>query len=140
MLKRHSIAEVESALAKLKEYRFVDDESLAADHIRDRLKLSPRSARMIEFELVRRGIKPEIFRQVLNTEFPDHDDLDAARRALQSKLKTIAKHPPQGRRERALRFLSSRGFSYEVISEVWEWFCANADALSNDHSESREEP
>lgn len=120
LARRHSEAEIGKAMVKLREYRFVDDDALISDYVRDRLKLSPRSAELIEAELVRRGIEPENFRRVFEANFPEYDEMEVARRALQVKLKTLMKSPPQGRRERVLRFLSSRGFSYEVISDLWE--------------------
>ncbi|TKJ37562.1 hypothetical protein CEE37_13680 [candidate division LCP-89 bacterium B3_LCP] len=119
LAKRHSSAKIDEAIGKLKEYRFIDDDSLIADYSRDRINLSPRSVRMIEFELSRRGIDKEHFRRLFDAEFPDYDEVETARRALKPKLKTLMKSPAQGRREKALRFLHSRGFSYEVMVEVW---------------------
>ncbi len=140
--KRHSDSEIEEALKKLREYHFVDDEALIADYTRDRLRLSPRSAELIETELYRRGIEPEDFRRVFEGEFPDYDEMEVARRALQTKLKTLMKSSQQGRsqeessrlRERALRFLHSRGFSYEVMKEVWERFGNITDLSDEDNS------
>lgn len=120
--RRHSEAEINRAVKKLKEYRFLDDEALIADHSRDRLNYSPRSAELIEAELGRRGIEPQSFRRVFDREFPDYDELEMARRALQMQSKKLMNSTPQGRRERALRFLRSRGFSYDVMMEVWEEF------------------
>lgn len=120
--RRHSEAKIEEALEKLREYRFIDDNTLIADYARDRLKLSPRSQRLIGAELARRGIEPDDFRRVFQAEFPDYNELEVARRALQTKFKTLMKSPEQGRRERALRFLGSRGFSYDVMQEVWGEF------------------
>ena len=120
--RRHSEAEIDAAIEKLKEYRFLDDESLIADYTRDRLQRSPRSAELIEAELQRRGIDPENFRRILEGEFPDYDELEVARRALETKSKSLMKSPLQGRRERALRFLRGRGFSYEAMLGAWEWF------------------
>jgi regulatory protein len=119
LIKRHSAPEIEEAVAKLKEYRFLDDDALIVDYTKDRLNFSPRSARLIEFELSRRGIDPDHFRRVFEKEFPDYDEVEVARRALKTRLKRLQDLPKQGRRQRALRFLSSRGFSWDVISEVW---------------------
>ncbi len=120
LARRHKQTEIDDAVEKLKEYRFIDDDALIVDFSRDRLKLSPRSARMIEFELRRRGIDPDRFRQLFESEFPDYDEVEVARRALQTRLHSLMKSKTQGRRERALRFLHSRGFSYDVNVEVWE--------------------
>jgi SOS response regulatory protein OraA/RecX len=117
--RRHSEAEIKTAIGKLREYRYLDDDTLIADYARDRLLHSPRSAELIEAELERRGIDPDHFRRIFETEFPDYDEREAARRAILSASK---KATPQAQRDRALRFLRSRGFSYEVILEAWEEF------------------
>ena len=120
LAKRHSQKEIDEAVAKLKEYHFIDDEALIVDYVKDRLNLSPRSARLMAFELSRRGIEAEDFQRVFEGEFPDYSEVEVARRALASRLKRLKASKPQGRRERALRFLHSRGFSYEVMQQVWE--------------------
>jgi len=117
--KKYKAVEIDEAIGKLMDYRFIDDDNLIADYIRDRLNLSPRSLRMIQYELFRRGIEEDLFQRIVDRDFPDHDDVDAARRALNSRLKKLQASPPQSRRERALRFLHSRGFSYDVMEEVW---------------------
>lgn len=124
--RRHEDKEIEPAIGKLKEYRFLDDDALVADYACDRLKNSPRSAELIEAELERRGIESEHFRRIFEREFPNYDELEVARRALRQHQRSLVsgskKSPPQAQRERALRFLRSRGFSYEVMLEAWEGF------------------
>jgi regulatory protein len=124
--RRHDEREIKQAVRKLKEYRFLDDDVLIADFARDRLRHSPRSAELIEAELERRGIEPDHFRRVFAAEFPDYDELEVARAALRQHQRALTapskKSAPQAQRERALRFLRSRGFSYDVMLEAWEEF------------------
>jgi len=124
--RRHPETEIKAAIRKLRDYRYLDDDALIADYARDRLLHSPRSAELIESELERRGIESDHFRRVLEAEFPDYDEREVARRALKQHSRVILsgskKAMPQAQRERALRFLRSRGFSYEVMLEVWEEF------------------
>ncbi len=120
-------SQVEEAMAKLKEYRFLDDEALITDYTRGRLHLSPRSARLICAELERRGIAEEDFLRVFRVEFPDYDEFQTALKALKdqfrsSALKSMSALPPQKSRDKVLRFLVSRGFSYEVMMAAWEEF------------------
>jgi regulatory protein len=128
LVRRHGETEVEEAVAKLKDYRFLDDAALITDYTRDRLRLSPRSAELIEAELERRGIESDTFRSIFVAEFPDYEELEVARRALNSQAKALLKSPSQGRRERALRFLRNRGFSYEAMLQAWELFRREAKA------------
>ena len=122
--RRHPETEIKAAIRKLQEYRYLDDDALIADYARDRVLHSPRSAELIEAELERRGIEADHFRLIFEAEFPDYDEREVARRALKQHSRAILsgskKATPQVQRERALRFLRSRGFSYEVMLEAWD--------------------
>jgi regulatory protein len=120
--RRYSATDIESAIQKLKEYRFLDDDALIADYVRERLRLAPRSRELLEAELEKRGIGSDDFRRVFEQEFSGYDELEVARSALKAQIKQLLKVPAQGRREKALRFLRSRGFSYEVMLDVWDRF------------------
>jgi len=124
--RRHPETEIKAAIRKLRDYRYLDDDALIADYARDRLLHSPRSVELIESELERRGIESDHFRRIFEAEFPDYDEREVARRALKKHgrafMSTSKKATPQAQRERALRFLRSRGFSYEVMLEAWEEF------------------
>ena len=119
---RYSENDIESAVRKLKEYRFLDDEALIADYVRERMQSAPRSRELMQGELEKRGIGSDDFHRVFAREFPGYNELEAARSALTMQIRQLMKAPVQGRRERTLRFLRSRGFSYEVMLDVWEWF------------------
>ena len=133
--RQHSEIEIKAAIRKLREYRYLDDDTLIADYARDRLLHSPRSAELIEAELERRGIEADHFRRILEAEFPDYDEREVARRALKQHSRAILsgskKTTPQALRERALRFLRSRGFSYEVMLEAWEEFRLQKKMVEN---------
>gem|GEM_PF-1661062 len=138
--RKHGAADVEEAVAKLKEYRFLDDDALIADYARDRLRHSPRSAELIEAELERRGIAAEHFRRIFAPAFPEYDPLETALYALKaqfkgSALKKLKESPPQSRREKVLRFLKSRGFDYETMQEAWEEFRGKIPPSPDDNSE-----
>ncbi|MCX6639402.1 MAG: regulatory protein RecX [bacterium] len=118
--RRYPEEEVASAVGKLREYRYLDDDSLITDYIRDRMRFSPRSAELIEAELQRRGIESDHFRRIFDAEYPEYDEIEVARRAISPQMTLLKKTKAQSRREKALRFLRSRGFSYDVMMEVWE--------------------
>jgi regulatory protein len=138
--RKHAEIKIEEAVAKLKEYRFLDDDALIADFSRERLNISPRSARLIQAELEHRGIPPEDFERIFQLEFPGYDELRTATEALQAQFKTaalknMAALPPQKRRDKVLRFLASRGFSYEVMLEAWEGFRGKLRQQESDTSD-----
>ncbi len=129
--------EIEQTIEKLQGYRFLDDEALIEDYTRDRLRHSPRSAAMIETELVRRGIDSDHFQRIFQEKFPDYEELEIAGRALSQHFRSRPtsqkeKSSAQGCREKVLRFLHSRGFSYEVMLEAWERYRLNEKSLLDD--------
>ncbi len=93
----------EEVIAKLKTYGYIDDQKYAQSYIESRLRSKPRSQKLILLELKRKGITTEY--RILNT------DYELAQKALEKKknLKT---------REQAMRFLASRGFSWDIIEKT----------------------
>ncbi|MBI3559162.1 RecX family transcriptional regulator [Candidatus Gottesmanbacteria bacterium] len=89
-------------IEKLKKLKLVDDETFAKWYVEQRNTFRPKSRRILEMELRRKGvkIKPET----------DLSETELAKRAL-GKKKFMVK-------EKAIRFLASRGFSWETIEDV----------------------
>lgn len=92
--------DVKTAIAKLKELKFIDDSEFAKWYQESRLRARPMSAKLLSLELKRKGINISII----------SDDLQLAALALSKK--------PKLTREQAMRFLASRGFSWEVIEST----------------------
>lgn len=93
----------EEIITKLKSYGYINDEKYAEDYIESRIRSKPRSQKLILLELKRKGIITEY--RIPST------DYELAQKAFEKKknLKT---------REQAMRFLVSRGFSWEVIEKT----------------------
>lgn len=93
-------ADVVAAIAKLKELKFIDDEAFATWYKQSRLRARPMSGKLLTLELKRKGIKTVV----------ESDDRQSAEKALAKKKHLTWKQ--------AMRFLASRGFSWEVIETV----------------------
>ncbi len=101
--RKDSIASLQNdVIEKLKKLKLVDDEGFAKWYVEQRNTFRPKGRRMLEMELRRKGvkIKPET----------DLSETELAKRALKKK-KFMEK-------EKAIRFLASRGFSWETIEDV----------------------
>ncbi|MBT3864868.1 regulatory protein RecX [Candidatus Peregrinibacteria bacterium] len=107
-------AEIQRVLARLKELRYLDDTEYAKDYISSRVELRPRGKFLIKRELRNRGLHPDLAERVAEETYPE-DEIEVAKRALQSKMKHLQKETPQKQREKAIRFLASRGFSIDTI-------------------------
>ncbi len=95
-------SDVNTAIAKLKELKFIDDDAFAAWYQESRLRSRPMSGKLLAFELKRKGIITEY--RTPNT------DYDLAQLALSKKKNLNYKQ--------AMRFLASRGFSWSTIEGV----------------------
>lgn len=92
-----------AAINKLKELKFIDDKEFAGWYTQSRLRSRPMSQRLIALELKRKGL--EIRNLKLEISEPE-----LAQNAL-SKKKNLSY-------KQAMRFLASRGFSWDTIETV----------------------
>ncbi|MDF1542462.1 MAG: regulatory protein RecX [Anaerosomatales bacterium] len=99
---------IESVLAKLAEYGYLDDARFAEDYARAK-RASGWGRRRIAAGLAEKGILPDMSGPVLDAHLPQSNEIE---RACES-VKTLDLTDRKGR-ARALRRLVSRGFSYEV--------------------------
>ena len=95
-------SDVSAAISKLKELKFIDDDAFAVWYKESRLRSRPMSAKLLAFELKRKGIITEY--RIPNTEY------ELAQLALSKKRNLNYKQ--------AMRFLASRGFSWDVIETI----------------------
>ncbi len=98
-------SDVNTAIAKLKELKFIDDDAFAAWYQESRLRSRPMSAKLLAFELKRKGIL-----MTMNDNRMTTNDRQSAEIALEKK-KNLS-------RQQAMRFLASRGFSWSTIEGV----------------------
>lgn len=97
----------EEIIAKLKDYKFINDEEYSRMYASDRERFRPRSQKMLNFELKRKGLPPI-----------EVDDIKLAELALQKKMNLWSKLTYQEFKIKAARFLASRGFSWDLIEKT----------------------
>ncbi len=97
------IAEV---LEVLREYKYVDDVAYAGAFIRDRLNFNPCGSKKIYAELRKRGINGDIISQALADNMCAEVEAEAA-------VKVALKQRTDSK-EKLLRYLLGRGFSYQA--------------------------
>jgi regulatory protein len=102
-------AEVEEALGRLAERRYLDDEEAARQYVAGRLARGGYGRARLRAELDARGVAREVSTAVLDEALPE-DDLDAAR-------EEARRHA--GKAPAALaRRLERRGFSARAIAQI----------------------
>ncbi|MFA5307988.1 MAG: regulatory protein RecX [Dehalococcoidales bacterium] len=107
-------AEIEKTVARLKEQGLIDDIAFAHFWRDNRQEFSPRSRRLTELELKRKGLSTEAIEQAVS----HIDDHESAYQAALARARRLSTEDYRDFRQRLGGFLGRRGFSYGVIDET----------------------
>jgi regulatory protein len=116
------------ALAELEATGLIDDRRFARVYLRDRQRLHPLGRAAVLRELRARGVAPELAGEALAGCDPPWDEHELARAAVARRW---SRWGAESRRERATRFLRTRGFEPAAIRAVVGEL-EDADARGND--------
>ncbi len=111
---------IQFTLNELERLRFLDDAGFARLFAHDRLLRHPMGRRLLEKELRQKGIDPEIIAEVLREVYEETSEFEMAVRLLQKKAGQFVRLEPRKARQKAVRFLSQRGFDWETIQGALE--------------------
>lgn len=118
--KRFRRAVIDETLGRLRELGYLDDDAFARFWTETRQTARPRSGRLLAVELRRLGVTKETAEQAT----ADISEEDAAYRAASARLRVLRGLEYPRFRERLGRFLTRRGFAYDVarrtIERCWE--------------------
>jgi len=112
--------EIKKVLTRLKELKYLDDTQYAKDFISTRIELKPKGRFMLQQELKRKGIHPDLAQRVIDE--TEIDENKNAIEALKKRIKSFSSVPPQKQKEKSMRFLASRGFNLEAIYKAIEYW------------------
>jgi regulatory protein len=101
---------VEQTIACLKDQGLLDEGAFARFWREGREASSPRSRRLIELELRRKGVDPELARDAVQ----DLDEEESALRAARRKARSLKGLDEETFRKKMLSYLQRRGFSWEL--------------------------
>lgn len=107
---------VDQVINKLINLRCLNDKSFTENYIRFRSQQSPRSLAYLTSELKRKGIEKDMIIDAWNSSNVTDENL--CREAAQRKIKSLSQESDQKKREKLIRFLASRGFSWDTINKV----------------------
>jgi regulatory protein len=116
MLERRGFvpAEIEAAMRRLSETSVVDDERFARRYSDDKRELAGWGAERIRDALLARGVESSIVEAVLAAD-SHGDQLDRAREILIRRGRPLDANDD---RQRALEYLTRRGYDYEIAYEA----------------------
>ena len=107
---------ITNVMVRLRELKYVDDQKFANDYVSDRTKFKPRGKFMISRELRKKGLsKHQIASAVLGV-----DEIGMARDLIEKKASRWKDDSPRKQREKAYRFLVSKGFGVDAIYKAIE--------------------
>ena len=118
LARKYDAAEVDDALAKLKQYNYLDDAEACRRQFEIFYAEDKLSVRQIVAKLIQRGFDKDFIEQLIPDDADEHDLL-AATRALEKKFTRDAFD-----KAKAWQFLATRGFDGEIISAAVENFLA----------------
>lgn len=105
----------EAVLTRLESAGYVNDQQFAADWVESRQLLNPRSRRQLQAELASKGVSQDIIEQALSG-LQDSEDVESAYRVVTEK-RLLKRYDD---RQKLMRYLSSKGYSYQTIQAVLE--------------------
>jgi regulatory protein len=112
--------DVEAAITRLREQKYLDDADFARQFARTKLLAAGASRRRIVQELARRGVTRDVAEQAIE-ELRESDGVDpaaAVRRVAEKKWRSLARFDDFTRRRRLYAFLARRGFHPDEIRTV----------------------
>jgi regulatory protein len=104
---------IEHAIARLHEWRYLDDADFARRWVENRTAHRPRGKRLLQQELRHKGIDSETARDAIDD--ADLDETSAAEALARRRLLTYAGDEPGAIRRRLGAYLARRGYGYDVI-------------------------
>ncbi len=111
---------IEQVILKLKERKLIDDIAFSEFWINNRLSFSPRSARLINLELRRKGVSAETAGAMVQ----DLDDDQSVYEAGLKKAQRLSRLSYDDFKHRLYDYLRRRGFNYDsckrAVERLWQ--------------------
>jgi regulatory protein len=114
-------ASVEKTIERLRDLGYVDDKKFALWWIEQRSAFRPKGARVLKFELQKKGVSREVIETCLLAGVDDQssfDELASAKKAIHKKIVIWGQLPIIEQKKKMYTFLAQRGFSSEVITRI----------------------
>ncbi len=110
---------IEIAVAKLKEYEYIDDYSYGKAFIKDKQKSSSMGKGLLKQKLLQKKLEPELISQLLDEGVTDEEEYNRALLLTQKKMKSFcSKDDATSKKRKIIGLLQRKGFSFEIINRV----------------------
>ena len=121
-LKRKKASEeiINKIIQRLKENNFINDEEFVKWWIEQRTTFKPRSLKLIKIELRQKGVDKELIEETIDRLSSTIDDLESAKKLIDKRLPRYKNLSGDKKFQKVARYLSSKGFSYDIIKEIFK--------------------
>lgn len=106
---------IDLVIDKLKQQKFIDDIEFTKWWVDQRTRIKPKGSRLIKFELKQKGISDEL---IENSNLGIKNDFEKALELAQKRMPRYRNETPKKIYEKMGRFLSSKGFDWDIIKKV----------------------
>ena len=131
---------IETVIARLREYGYLDDAAFAETYARLRQENQKLGQRRVRQDLQQKGVNPELIAETLEARYGQTNEETLAREHLERKR--IRKPENEKETARVMRRLVTAGFSTGIIYKIlrqWEVSDESLTALDNLSDEPHEE-
>lgn len=119
--KKYPSAEIEAAVARLKEIGLLNDQRYAELYAEDKVRIYRRGRHRIGLELMLKGVDKELIKAAVD-QINEDDEYAAAVSLLEGRRRSWRDLHERKRFERAFQLLQRRGFSAKVVRRAIENF------------------
>lgn len=105
-------------MAKLQEYKFIDDSQFVKFWVEQRTIYKNKPVRIIEYELKQKGISQDLINENLRRENAKESDLESAKKLAAKKMDFYRNLDSSKRREKVMNYLLRKGFSYDTVKKA----------------------
>lgn len=125
---------VTQVIAKLYDWRYLDDADFARRWVEGRTAQKPRGKRLLQQELRQKGVAAEIAREIIAD--ADVDEAAAAETLARKRLASYTGEDPQAVRRKLSSYLARRGYGYDVVRGAIERVLGEEDVAEEPGEES----
>jgi regulatory protein len=108
---------VETVIARLREYGYLDDERYALSYASSKVRQQPIGRRRLELSLAKRKVERSVADEALDQVFAETPEEELLDRALQKRIRLRGRPKTREEAKKLFDHLLRQGFPFELVSE-----------------------
>lgn len=112
-----SKAVVETVIARLREYGYLDDERYALGYASSKVRQQPIGRRRLELSLAKRKVERSVADEALDQVFAETPEEELLERALQKRIRLRGRPKTREEAKKLFDHLLHQGFPFELVSQ-----------------------